>query len=378
MRPPTNLRQVQCLIGSLAALSRFISRLGHRALPFFKILRSGNPIEWTPEADAVFNDPKENFSSPPVLIASEPGEPLLLYIATTDDVTSLVLVVERLEHPPCGKPSAQRPPKQGVEIGDGSGGQPLAPRKVQRHVYFVSEVLRDAPLRYQEVQKLHYAIIIASRKLCHFDGSSRRHYAGAGVVLVSPTGEKLRYVFYLFFQATNNVAKYEGLVVGLTLALSFGIKELWVMGDSQLIIDQVNGECACNHPWLAAYLLKVKQMQLSFDVIEFKFIHRELNKEADELSTMVSTRQHTPDGVFDYRVPYPTARIANPEDDGRNHLWMPVVASTSEAPPVGEESSSPANVESEPAEDAQVPPAAWIPVDSCYYMVSVTPRVFAQ
>ena len=110
-------------------------------------------------------------------------------------------------------------------------------------MYFVSEVLRDAPLRYQEVQKLHYAIVIASRKLRHFDGSSRRHYAGAGVVLVSPTGEKLRYVFYLFFQATNNVAKYEGLVVGLTLALSFGIKELWVMGDSQLIIDQVNGAC---------------------------------------------------------------------------------------------------------------------------------------
>jgi len=130
MRPPTNLRQVQCLIGSLAALSRFISRLGHRALPFFKILRSGNPIEWTPEADAVFNDPKENFSSPPVLVASEPGEPLLLYIATTDDVTSLVLVVERLEHPPCSKPSAQGPPEQGVEISDGSGGQPPAPRKV--------------------------------------------------------------------------------------------------------------------------------------------------------------------------------------------------------------------------------------------------------
>ena len=71
MRPPTNLRQVQCLIGSLAALSRFISKLGHRALPFFKILRWANLIEWTEEAEAAFNDLKKYMTSPSVLVAPE-------------------------------------------------------------------------------------------------------------------------------------------------------------------------------------------------------------------------------------------------------------------------------------------------------------------
>ena len=71
---------------------------------------------------------------------------------------------------------------------------------------------------------------------------------GIGVVLISPTWEKLRYIVYLLFQATNNAAEYEGLVAELTLALSFGVKEIRVMGDSQLVINQVNGECACNHP----------------------------------------------------------------------------------------------------------------------------------
>ena len=82
----------------------------------------------------------------------------------------------------------------------------------------------------------------------YFDGSSRQHQVGIGVVLVSPTWEKLRYIVYLLFQATNNAAEYEGLVAELTLALSFGVKEIRVMGDSQLVINQVNGECACNHP----------------------------------------------------------------------------------------------------------------------------------
>jgi hypothetical protein len=62
-----------------------------------------------------------------------------------------VLVVERQEHPPCGKPPARGPLEHDDEADDGSGDQPPAPRMVQRPVYFVSEVLRDAPQRYPEV-----------------------------------------------------------------------------------------------------------------------------------------------------------------------------------------------------------------------------------
>jgi len=119
------------------------------------------------------------------------------------------------------------------------------------------------------------------------------------VVLNSPIGEQLRYIVYLIFQASNNVAEYEGLVTGLTLVLSLGSQELRGMGGSQFIINQVNGECACNKSQLVAYLLKIKQMELLFDVIGFKFIPREQNTMVDELSTLVSTRQHALDGVFD-------------------------------------------------------------------------------
>ena len=53
MRPPGRIKDVQKLTGSLAPLSRFISRLAERALPFFKLLRSG-PFSWTEAAEQVF------------------------------------------------------------------------------------------------------------------------------------------------------------------------------------------------------------------------------------------------------------------------------------------------------------------------------------
>jgi len=43
-KPPTRIKHVLCLTGSMAALSRFISRLGERALPFFKLLRGGTTV----------------------------------------------------------------------------------------------------------------------------------------------------------------------------------------------------------------------------------------------------------------------------------------------------------------------------------------------
>jgi hypothetical protein len=54
MRPPTQIKDIQKLMGSLAALSRFISRLAERALPFFKLLWKSGPFTWTEEAEQAF------------------------------------------------------------------------------------------------------------------------------------------------------------------------------------------------------------------------------------------------------------------------------------------------------------------------------------
>jgi ribonuclease HI len=57
-----------------------------------------------------------------------------------------------------------------------------------------------------------------------------------GVLLHSLTGEQFKYMVHLDFKATNNMAKYEALIFGLSTALSLGAQQLLVQGDSELVI----------------------------------------------------------------------------------------------------------------------------------------------
>ena len=82
---------------------------------------------------------------PPVLTAPRDDETLFLYIVAIDRVVSTAIMVERDE--------------------------PGHVYKVQRPVYFISEVLNESNTRYPPIQKLIYAILITSQKLKHyFDG----------------------------------------------------------------------------------------------------------------------------------------------------------------------------------------------------------------
>jgi hypothetical protein len=95
MRPPARIKEVQKLTGCLAVLNRFISRLAEQALPFFKLLRKSGPFVWTDDAEEAFQELKRYLTSPPIVVAPEPGEPLLLYIAAAAEAVSMVLVAER-------------------------------------------------------------------------------------------------------------------------------------------------------------------------------------------------------------------------------------------------------------------------------------------
>jgi hypothetical protein len=170
-------------MGSLATLSRFISRLAERALPFFKLLRKSGPLSWTEEVEQAFQELKQHLVSLPILVAPEPGEPLYLYIATAAEAVSMVLVVERTA--------------QEVQEPEGSGPATEV-WTVQKPVYYVSEVLHEAKARYLETHKLLYDVLFASRKL--------RHYFQAHRVVVV-TSFPLRAILHNS-NATGNIAKW--------------------------------------------------------------------------------------------------------------------------------------------------------------------------
>jgi hypothetical protein len=97
MKEPTNLRGVQQLAGRIAVLSRFIARLGEKALPFYQLLKKSNKFTWIEEAKDAFADLKRVMSTSPVLVAPEEKEQLLVYIAATTQVVSTAIIVERVE-----------------------------------------------------------------------------------------------------------------------------------------------------------------------------------------------------------------------------------------------------------------------------------------
>jgi hypothetical protein len=94
---PNDLKDVQRLTGCVAAVSRFISHLGEKALPLYKLMKKSDEFVWTDKADAALKDLKSMLSAALVLAAPEDQEPMLLYMAATNRVVSIVIVVERKE-----------------------------------------------------------------------------------------------------------------------------------------------------------------------------------------------------------------------------------------------------------------------------------------
>jgi hypothetical protein len=95
MKAPTCSKDVQKLTGCMAALNRFISKLGEWGLPFFKLLKHQEKFVWTPEADQALDQLKDFLSKPPILMAPQKKEQLLLYLTATTHVVSTTIVVER-------------------------------------------------------------------------------------------------------------------------------------------------------------------------------------------------------------------------------------------------------------------------------------------
>jgi ribonuclease HI len=82
----------------------------------------------------------------------------------------------------------------------------------------------------------------------YFDGDFCLEGARASVLLVSPTGDHLKYVVQLDIShedSTNNTAEYDGLLGGLRIAAGFCISRLVVWGDFQLVVNQVNKAYDC-------------------------------------------------------------------------------------------------------------------------------------
>ena len=131
MKPPRNVKEVQSLNGKVVVLNRFVSRATDKCLPFFRTLKKS--FEWTDECQQAFEELKAYLSTPPLLSPSQPGEEHFLYLAVSAAAVSAALIREE--------------------------------EKVQKPVYYANRVLREAEERYPPMEKLAFALVMATRKL---------------------------------------------------------------------------------------------------------------------------------------------------------------------------------------------------------------------
>ena len=182
---------------------------------------------------------------------------------------------------------------------------------------FVAEWTDAAEEESREVKSLLPGDEAPAGWVMHFDGAFSRQGAGAGVMLVSPTEDKLYYAVQLCFQhgekVSNNIVEYEGLIAGLKAAAALGIKRITIKGDSQLLVNFSNKKYKPKDEHMVAYLEEVRKLEKHFLGLELQHIPHGINKQADDIAKRASRREPQSPGVFEERLFRPS--VAPPTTD---------------------------------------------------------------
>lgn len=132
------------------------------------------------------------------------------------------------------------------------------------------------------------------------DGGARPNpgKGGCGVIIMQDNKIVEKLCLYLGEGITNNMAEYEGLILGLSAIQSYKPEHLQVFMDSKLVIKQVTGEWTVGKLWLKglhskALLLCQKIIGNTGSKIQFNHIPREYNRQADHLATLAITEMES-------------------------------------------------------------------------------------
>jgi ribonuclease HI len=148
--------------------------------------------------------------------------------------------------------------------------------------------------------------------IMYFDSALNLEGAGIGVFLISPQGEQLKYVLQIHYKDSNNGAEYGALIHGLRIAVSLGIKRL--LGDSKVVIEQVNKDWDCVKDTMHAYCAEIRKLEGHFEGIEFQHVPRNNNIVANVLSKLGSRRALVPAGVFVQDLRKPSIKLLDPDN----------------------------------------------------------------
>ncbi|XP_021833842.1 uncharacterized protein LOC110773621 [Prunus avium] len=306
LAPPRNPKELKSFMGRLSYIRRFIPGLAATISVFAPLFKKGRPYEWSKECQEAYQQVQQIITKLPTMRAPIPGLPLKIYLAATNAAVGALL--------------AQ----------DNHGGE-------ESPIYYVSRQLRGAETRYPKTELLCLALVYAAQRLRHyflahklqlivksvalfpeeegsilseevlgelpeivaivteeepwtlyFDGSSTSNGGGAGVVLINPGGQATALSFKLNFPCTNNVAEYEAFIMGVSTAKEMGIERIKIIGDSNLVLSQLQGSFAVKESTLAPYRTAAEKLVNSFKQVVLEHIPGATNRYADALATLGS------------------------------------------------------------------------------------------
>ncbi|KAM0860252.1 hypothetical protein ACQ4PT_046658 [Festuca glaucescens] len=148
--------------------------------------------------------------------------------------------------------------------------------------------------------------------IVYCDGAWGASGAGAGAVISSPSGAKLRYAARLDFRTTSNVAEYEAVLLGLRKARALGARRVILKTDSQVVAGHIDKRFQAREPKLIKYMAAVRSMEKHFLGFTVKSISRNDNFKADDLAKAVAQRIPTPPDVFLSRIKSASCRRTFP------------------------------------------------------------------
>ncbi|WJZ87657.1 hypothetical protein VitviT2T_007024 [Vitis vinifera] len=149
-------KEIRGFLGRLQYISRFIAKLTDICEPIFRLLRKNQPTVWNDDCQLAFERIKEYLLSPPVLVPSMPGRPLLLYLSVSDMTLGCML----------------------AQLDD-SGKE--------RAIYYLSKRMLEYEMRYVMIERFCLALVWATRRL--------RHYMTEYSVHLISRLDPLRYLF---------------------------------------------------------------------------------------------------------------------------------------------------------------------------------------
>ncbi|XP_070039593.1 uncharacterized protein [Nicotiana tomentosiformis] len=132
-----------------------------------------------------------------------------------------------------------------------------------------------------------------------FDRAANFKGVGIRAVLISESGQHYPASAKIRFLCTNNIAEYEACILGIRMAIDMNIKELLVIGESDLLIHQVQGEWSTKNVKILPYLYCVKELCKKFTKIEFRHVPRIQNEFADAFEMFSSMIQHPDKNYID-------------------------------------------------------------------------------